>query len=434
MSKDIFEMVRELNIVEIIEEYIDIEGKQGYEYDALCPFHPDRKLGNFKINPKKGIFKCFSCGEGGDVIEFVSLYKNISRLEAATEIAYSKGLIDIYEYNKYINNKPMLHKVEKEKAAVKKYKNRNLNYILDEIGLKADNKKLDRAYNLILDKLKLCEEHREYLTNKRDIPIEVIEKRKYKTYPTYDEIKNILEKLYIEHGNLDYILKGIPGFFKKKVEDKWEWRMVYNEGIIIPIRNAREQIIALQLRVDREGQSGIRYNWVSSNRYKYTEDTRLGVSPSTPLDVTYPEKQPNNILFITEGRFKSEVIAKEMNSTCISVQGVGNWTGIEREIYEVEDYLKQKYEGFLGFIRIYIAFDMDIYNDLQKCKQLKKMSDFIQNEFPIKEIYYVEWDSNYKGIDDFMLNNKRNKPEDYGKLFKLVDKESKNKEREDKIL
>ena len=34
----------------------------------------------------------------------------------------------------------MLHKVEKEKAAVKKYKNRNLNYILDEIGLKADNK------------------------------------------------------------------------------------------------------------------------------------------------------------------------------------------------------------------------------------------------------------------------------------------------------
>lgn len=88
----------------------------------------------------------------------------------------------------------------------------------------------------------------------------------------------------------------------------------------------------------------------------------------------------------------------------------------------------------MGFIRIYIAFDMDIYNDLQKCKQLKKMSDLIQNEFPIKEIYYVEWDSNYKGIDDFMLNNKRNKPEDYGKLFKLVDKESKNKEREDKIL
>lgn len=74
----------------------------------------------------------------------------------------------------------------------------------------------------------------------------------------------------------------------------------------------------------------------------------MGVSPSTPLDVTYPEKQPNNILFITEGRFKSEVIAKEINSTCISVQGVGNWNGIEREIYEVEDYLKQKYEGFWG--------------------------------------------------------------------------------------
>ena len=423
MSRDIFEMVRELDIVEIIERYIDIENKQGDEYNALCPFHPDKRLGNFKINSKKGIFKCFSCGVGGDAIEFVSLYKNISRLEAASEIAYYKGLISIFDYNEYINNNKLTqHKIRKGKSDVKKYKNRNLKYILGEIEFKASDEELDRAYNIFLDDLKLNEKHREYLVDIRDIPINIIEKRKYKTYPTHNEMKSIFNKIYREHGDLNSIFRGVPGFFKQKVNNKWEWRAVYNEGIIIPIRNARGQIIALQIRVDREKNSGVRYNWFSSSQHIYTNNARYGVSSGVPLDVIYPEKRPNNILFITEGRFKSEAIASKIGSVCISVQGIGNWTGIEREIYVAEDYLKQRYKGYMGFTRIYIAFDMDIYENLHKYKQLEEMSDSIQSEFPTKEIYCIQWESKFKGIDDLILNNKQSRPEDYGKLFKLVDK------------
>lgn len=434
MGKDIFDVVRGIDIVMVMEDYIDIEKRQGDEYLALCPFHNDRKLGSFLINPNKGIFKCFSCGIGGDAIEFVSLYKKTSPLEAAAEIAFNKGLINIFEYEKYIyNSTDLQYEPRKKKPVIRKYKRRNSNYILDEIGLKTDNKKLDKAYNIFLDKLELSEEHKEHLINTRDISMDIIEKRKYKAYPTYEEIKSIFSKLYLEYEDLDNIFKGVPGFYKKRVGDKWEWRMVYNEGIIIPIRNAKEQIIALQIRADRKKTNGIRYSWFSSGHHVYTDNTRFGVSSGTPLDVVYPENRPNNILFITEGRFKSEIIAKEINSTCISVQGIGNWNGIEREIYEAEDYLKQKYKEFLGFVKIYIAFDMDIYTNSQGYQQLKKMSDCIQNEFLMKEICYIEWDKEYKGIDDFILNNKMNKTEDYGKLFKLVDKEFKDREMEDKI-
>ena len=434
MSKDIFEMVKELNIVDIIEDYINIGKKQGKEYMALCPFHNDTRLGSFLINPEKGKFKCFACGKGGDGIDFVSLYENISPVEAAARIALSKGLINIVEYeNRIYNIGDFQYERLKEEPKIKKYKRRNNRYILNEIKLKANNHRLDKAYNIFLENLELKEEHREHLLKERQIPLSIIEKRKYRTYPTCEEAKVIFDKLHSEFGDLDNIFKGVPGFYKKKIGDRWEWKMKYNRGIIIPIRNAKEQIIALHLKVDKENKNGMKYKWISSKDHIYTTNTRFGVSSSAPLDVIYPEQRPNNVLFITEGRFKSEVIVNEINSTCISVQGIGNWRGIEREIYETEDYLKQKYDEFLGFTRIYIAFDMDIYTRLEAHQQLKKMSDFIQNQFLIKEIYYIEWDKTYKGIDDFILNNKRNKLEDYGKLFKLTHKEIKDREMEDKI-
>src|SRR4051794_23715074 len=40
---------------------------------GLCPLHPDRKP-SFLVDPAKGLFYCYGCGRGGDVIRFVELY------------------------------------------------------------------------------------------------------------------------------------------------------------------------------------------------------------------------------------------------------------------------------------------------------------------------------------------------------------------------
>jgi len=89
MSSDIEDLRREIDIVDVISEYLNLE-RVGSNYRTNCPFHPDRTP-SFYVSPSKQIFKCFGCGVGGDAIKFVSLYENISYFEAALEIAKKYG-------------------------------------------------------------------------------------------------------------------------------------------------------------------------------------------------------------------------------------------------------------------------------------------------------------------------------------------------------
>ena len=52
------EILSQINIVEIISHYIQLT-KKGRNYTALCPFHDDKKLGNFYVSEEKQIFTCF---------------------------------------------------------------------------------------------------------------------------------------------------------------------------------------------------------------------------------------------------------------------------------------------------------------------------------------------------------------------------------------
>ena len=79
------EIKRQLDIVEVISEYLPLK-RVGNSYAARCPFHPDRTP-SFYVSPSRGIWKCFGCGKGGDVIKFVAEYENISYFEAAKLLA-----------------------------------------------------------------------------------------------------------------------------------------------------------------------------------------------------------------------------------------------------------------------------------------------------------------------------------------------------------
>lgn len=80
------EILKNVNIVEVISHYIKVERK-GKNYAALCPFHDDKSLGNFSINQDKGIYKCFACGEGGNAITFVQKIEHCSFTEAVKKTA-----------------------------------------------------------------------------------------------------------------------------------------------------------------------------------------------------------------------------------------------------------------------------------------------------------------------------------------------------------
>jgi len=90
MSSDIEDLRKELDIVDVISDYLPLE-RAGSNFKASCPFHPD-KTPSFYVSPSKQIFKCFGCGVGGDAIKFVSLYENISYRESAIQLARKYGI------------------------------------------------------------------------------------------------------------------------------------------------------------------------------------------------------------------------------------------------------------------------------------------------------------------------------------------------------
>ncbi len=84
--QDFFHQVKRANdIVDVISSYIEVR-QRGSGYVARCPFHGE-KTPSFHIHRGMQIFKCFGCGESGDVIKFVEKYESCSRFEALEILA-----------------------------------------------------------------------------------------------------------------------------------------------------------------------------------------------------------------------------------------------------------------------------------------------------------------------------------------------------------
>ena len=80
------------NIVSVIEDWVKLR-KTGVEYVGLCPFHDDHTPTNFKVNPNKQIYKCFSCGAGGDVFTFL---KDKAGLDYGDALRYLAHKFSVY--------------------------------------------------------------------------------------------------------------------------------------------------------------------------------------------------------------------------------------------------------------------------------------------------------------------------------------------------
>src|SRR5262245_47389992 len=78
------------NIVSVIGEVTPLR-KAGVNWKGLCPFHQE-KTPSFNVQSDKGIFKCFGCGVGGDVIKFVELQQKVPFPEAVRYLAQRAGL------------------------------------------------------------------------------------------------------------------------------------------------------------------------------------------------------------------------------------------------------------------------------------------------------------------------------------------------------
>ena len=78
------------NIVDVIGRVVTLK-KAGSSYKGLCPFH-NEKTPSFSVDETRQSYKCFGCGEGGDVISFVQKYYSLDFMEAMELLAKEYGI------------------------------------------------------------------------------------------------------------------------------------------------------------------------------------------------------------------------------------------------------------------------------------------------------------------------------------------------------
>jgi DNA primase len=88
-------------IADVVGEYLQLRNAGGGSLKGLCPFH-EEKTPSFNVTPSRGLYYCFSCAEGGDVISFVQKVDGLSFGEAVERLAARSGIELRYEQGGHV--------------------------------------------------------------------------------------------------------------------------------------------------------------------------------------------------------------------------------------------------------------------------------------------------------------------------------------------
>ena len=85
-------LVREkARIDEVVRDYVALKPAGGGSLKGLCPFHDERSP-SFHVTPSRGMYYCFGCQEGGDVISFVQKLDHLTFAESVEKLAGRTGV------------------------------------------------------------------------------------------------------------------------------------------------------------------------------------------------------------------------------------------------------------------------------------------------------------------------------------------------------
>lgn len=254
IDKSIIDEIKSKNdIVDVIGSYINLNDKN----KALCPFHDDHSP-SFSVQKDKQIYKCFSCGESGNVITFVQKYNGITFTEAIKMLADRVGIplnvsttkkIDtkyekLYEINDTVNKYFKANLLSNEGVnAIKYLEDRKISKdIINEfnIGLSTSNKLsniLSKKYSYDdLVKLDICKEiNNRYYDTFQDRII----------FPIIDENNNVIAFSGRKYTNADLNNNTLPKYSNTKETDIFKKSEVfYNiNNALNEIKKKREIVI-----------------------------------------------------------------------------------------------------------------------------------------------------------------------------------------------
>ncbi len=154
-EEDINAIREKADIVDVIGKYIHVQ-KQGKDFKAVCPFHNDHDP-SLTISRDKQIYKCFVCGNGGNVFTFVQNYESVSFSEAVKRVAdivgYSLSVEPVTVEKPVDTHISTLHKIMSDaidytKFSLKSPEASEEKQYLERRGLNEDiREKFDIGYN-----------------------------------------------------------------------------------------------------------------------------------------------------------------------------------------------------------------------------------------------------------------------------------------------
>lgn len=204
------EIKKRIDITDFIREYLQLK-KVGINYSAPCPFH-EEKTPSFMVSPERQSFRCFGCGESGDVISFYQKIEGLSFPEAIKLLGERTG-VEVRFKSKEASDKErtVRDKIFRINLLAAKY---------FKLKLKSSDGKIALLY----------------LQN-RGLSKETIEKFKIGFAPAGDKLKMIFYKMKIIEDDL--LVAGHPERFRHR--------------IVFPIFDTLGNIIGFSGRILEEG-------------------------------------------------------------------------------------------------------------------------------------------------------------------------------------
>lgn len=340
---DFNKVIDGVDIVEVVEQFVSLS-KDGNSYVGFSPFK-NENTPSFKVNPNKKIFKDFSSGVGGDVIQFYSIMKKISRTDAMRELARM--------YNINISS----------------------NYSRDVYSL--EHKILNDAVNFFSNKFKESKVAQEYMVNRG---YNIKDLKDYYIGYAPDSWNELYDELKVKYD--EKVIQSIGLISQDSLNSKRYYDNFRNR-IIFPIFNTKNQIIALGGRYIGDGDSPKYINSTESKIFNKSNEL-YGI-----FDGGIALKQ-NKYAILTEGYL--DVLSSHLNGFKNTVASLGT------AFTDGQAKLLKKFVN-----SILILYDND---DAGKLATVRAINILNKHEFSIK---CLNLPSGFKDPDEyFKSNNKDN--------------------------
>lgn len=265
-------IIQEVDIVSLVQEDITLE-KKGSNFIGLCPFHQDTNP-SFTVSPEKKIYKCFVCGKGGNVINYIQEKRHLSYIDTLQYLASSIG-IDVQK-KKQVELKP-------------------------EHFVLADAKKY---YNTVLSTMKNGAIGREYL-KQRGYNKEIILEFGIGYAPGDNKLIEYFKNQIEEHHNYDEYAISKANVTTGEYE-------FFRNRLIFPILDDEERVVGFSARTLKE----------DTPKYLNSKDSAIFQKKNILYNLQRAKKYLNeDTLIVVEGFFDVIALSKHNINNVIALMG-----------------------------------------------------------------------------------------------------------------